>query len=193
MKRKERWSWYRGNSTRYQIQCRKYGFVQCTKYKVQCRKYEVRGTELKISNAERRTPNVELKHPITRMPYLVLACLPQAGYNILDTWYSCLNPTPSKNPSKNGRTNWIPYPTRYCAKKEQKDPSPVPIRSIRKQASTPAKAVATPFSTRISSTTAAAVGQVSPSPSVQKPLRCTWTIATWWFEKKSFVHLVEDT
>jgi hypothetical protein len=38
-----------------------------------------------IGNIERRTPNVELKHPITRMPYFVLACLPQAGYNILDT------------------------------------------------------------------------------------------------------------
>ncbi len=38
-----------------------------------------------MDTAERRTPNVELKHPITRMPYLVLACLRQAGYNILDT------------------------------------------------------------------------------------------------------------
>ena len=189
MKRKERWSWYRGNSTRYQVQCRKYGFVQCTKYKVQCTFQSTIGFKM-----------YEQNHTATTTPYLVLctsylpACRRQGTTHlILDTWYSCLKPTPSKNPKKNGRTNWIPYPTRYCAKKEQKDPSPVPIRSIRKQASTPARAVAIPFSTQISSTTAAAVGQVSPNPSVQKPLRYTWTTATWWSEKKSFVHLVEDT
>ena len=112
---------------------------------------------------------------------------------LLNNWYLCLNRTPSRNPKKSGKTNWTPCPTRSCAKKEQNDPSLVPIRSIRKQASIPARAVATPFFTPTSSTIAAADGRVSPSPSDQKPLMSKWTTATSWFEKKSFVLPVGDT